>query len=324
MQCQEAHELLSARQCVQGFYKVKALFVIHETTDSMPFEAENVTLCVLRDETHSMKKWIPSFFFLFSRLLPVKAGRVAASLVLKPRKRPRAEAEMKFWSEGVPVPLRSGRAVRSWGEGPVIWLIHGWESRGATFYQLVPELVQAGFNTMVWDGPAHGDSPGERTHVPYQARCLAEDIQQIHADEQPYALIGHSFGGASFALLWQMIQLPPRVVILAAPTRIDQVFSRMAQLLRLGKRSTQAFIIAVEAETGYSMAEASLIQQDFSTETDVLVMHDAEDQEVPFADFQALQSHWQGGKFIATQGLGHKHIKQDKAVFSEILRFLKD
>ncbi|WP_395377410.1 alpha/beta fold hydrolase [Marinicella sp. W31] len=270
-----------------------------------------------------MKKWIPRFFFLLSRLLPVKTAQVAASLVLKPRRLPRADIEMKFWSEGTPIELCSGRALRSWGEGPVIWLIHGWESRGATFYKLVPELVKQGFKTLVWDGPAHGDSPGERTHVPYQAQCLAEDMKQIHGDEPPYALIGHSFGGASFALLADMIRLPARLVIIAAPTRIDLVFSRMAQLLRLGQRSTQAFFKALETETSFSMSDASLVNQDLSINSAVLVLHDQEDKEVPFADFQILKKEWQAGQFVATRGLGHKNIKQDKAVFKEIMGFLR-
>lgn len=270
-----------------------------------------------------LKKLIPFLFHMLSHVMPVTAGKMATRLVFKPRRKPRCAEEMAFWATGKPIQLASGRSLRTWGDGPSVWLIHGWESRGTTFYKLVPVLVEQGFKALVWDGPAHGDSPGESTHVPHYAQCLADDITEIGGDEQPYALLGHSFGGASFAHLSKIHHLPERLVILAAPTQIDQVFQRMAVLLRLNERAAQAFFQAVEDQSGYSMLESSLVTQDLSVDHQVLVIHDQDDQEVPFVDFEKLQDSWKKGQFMSTQGLGHTYIKQDVSVFDRIISFLR-
>jgi len=136
-------------------------------------------------------------------------------------------------------------------------------------------------------------------------------------------LLGHSFGGASFAHLSKIHHLPERLVILAAPTQIDQVFQRMAVLLRLNERAAQAFFQAVEDQSGYSMLESSLVTQDLSVDHQVLVIHDQDDQEVPFVDFEKLQDSWKKGQFMSTQGLGHTYIKQDVSVFDRIISFLR-
>src|SRR5262245_33403196 len=58
----------------------------------------------------------------------------------------------------------------SWGEGPAVYLVHGWGSRGGRLSAYVQPLVDAGFRVVAFDALAHGDSGGRMSSMPQMAR----------------------------------------------------------------------------------------------------------------------------------------------------------
>jgi hypothetical protein len=63
----------------------------------------------------------------------------------------------------VPGPDRRGHTVvgRIWGEGPVVYLQHGWGGHRQQLGALVAPLVAAGYRVVAFDAPSHGESgPG--------------------------------------------------------------------------------------------------------------------------------------------------------------------
>lgn len=269
-----------------------------------------------------MKRIIPYIFRFLSLIRPQLAAQLALRLFLKPRAKPRPQVEMRFLDTGQLVNFDSGRKARTWGEGPVVWLLHGWESQGSTFYKLIPLLVDAGFQAVAWDAPAHGASPGERTHVPDYAESLLKDINQ-GVFSQPVAFVGHSFGGAALSILSKIYPLPGKVVIASAPTRVDKVFFNFTQMIGLNKTAEQQFIELAEKQSGYSLSDCSLINNDFSESRDVLVIHDREDDVIPFSDCEALQKSWKSGDFLVTENLGHRLTIKDDQILKKIIDFIR-
>ena len=268
-----------------------------------------------------MKKIIPHFFRLLSILSPGLAARLALKIFMHPRRKARSKQEMDFLQTGKQISFKSHRKARTWGQGPVIWLLHGWESRGSTFFKLIPLLVNRGFQVVAWDGPAHGDSPGKSTHVPDYARCLSTDInQQLFA--KPMALIGHSFGGAAMAVLFKIHTMPAKVVIVSAPTRIKNIFNGFAKMISLSDKAKNKFISLAESGSGYSLLDGSLISNDMSQSSEVLIIHDREDDVIPFADFKALKETWTSGQFLATDNLGHRLTIKDPDILNRIVDFI--
>ncbi len=268
-----------------------------------------------------MKKLIPKFFKLLSLLSPHLAAQLAAKLFTHPRRKARSDEEMQFLSTGKQIIFKSGRKARIWGEGKVVWLVHGWESRGSTFYKLIPKLVANGYQVIAWDGPAHGDSPGKYSSVPENAEALLEDLQQGLV-EKPIAFIGHSFGGATMAVLAKLYPLPQKIVLASAPTQIQNVFTNFAKLIKLSAKATDVFIAHAEHETGYSLQDVSLTHNDLSLNSEVLIIHDKKDDVIPYADFEALQHTWQGGEFITTEQLGHRLTIKDEEILNTIVAFV--
>lgn len=268
-----------------------------------------------------MKRLIPPFFSLLSFVAPKLAAKLALKLFSHPRRKPRCDEEMAFLATGKQVTFKSLRKARTWGIGPVVWVLHGWESRGSTFYKLMPKLVEKGYQVVAWDGPAHGDSPGDKTHAPDYAMSLSVDLNENLFNE-PVAMVGHSFGGAALAVLSKIQKMPAKVVIVSSPTRVAGVFSRFCKMIKLGDKATQYFVNLSETGSGYTLEDASLIANDISKLSDVLVIHDKGDDVIPYSDFEVLQNKWQSGNFITTEKLGHRMTIKDATIIKSMVTFI--
>ena len=269
-----------------------------------------------------MKKHIPKFFKLMSLLSPQLAAKLALKLFMHPQRKARSTEEMDFLETGQQITFKSQRKARSWGKGAVVWLIHGWESRGSTFYKLIPLLVNNGYQVVAWDGPAHGDSPGNSNSVPKNAKSLSIDMNE-QLFSKPIAIIGHSFGGSTFAVFSKIHELPPKIIVVSAPSRIRNIFTGFAKIIKLSDKATNRFVILAEQVSGYSLEEISLVTNDFSKSHKVLIIHDREDDVIPFADFEVLKKTWTSGQFIATKNLGHRLTIKDPAILNTIVAFIE-
>ena len=55
-----------------------------------------------------------------------------------------------------------------------------------------------------------------------------------------------------------------------------------------------------------------------------LVIHDKDDEDVPYTAGENIHKHLKNSKFILTQELGHRKILGDKKVIQQIANFLKE
>lgn len=100
------------------------------------------------------------------------------------------------------LPTAAGATIHgvSAGQGPAVLLLHGHPQTHATWHQLAPALVQAGYRVVATDLRGYGDSSrpqGGVDHVNYAKRSMALDQVQVmralgHAR---FAVIGHDRGG---------------------------------------------------------------------------------------------------------------------------------
>ena len=68
-------------------------------------------------------------------------------------------------------------------------MVHGWSGRGTQLYAIADKLLENGFMTISFDGPAHGQSSGKTTMMPeFMETCL-----EIDKKYGPFEIgIGHS------------------------------------------------------------------------------------------------------------------------------------
>lgn len=198
-------------------------------------------------------------------------------------------------------------AVYHWGfRGPIVLLAHGWESHAGRWRKIAPPLVQAGYQVLAVDAPAHGRSGGRHfTMVRYAEvlRVLAQRFGPIDT------MIGHSVGGAS--TIWAMSQLKPeqrprKSVILAAFSAMQTVLDGARRTIGAGDKLVEAFDAHVQRVTGAPIAHYSLTRvAEQLGEVDTLLVHDRLDKVTPFRESERLHAAWPGSHLLVTEGYHH-------------------
>ncbi|PCJ51107.1 MAG: hypothetical protein COA74_01195 [Gammaproteobacteria bacterium] len=269
----------------------------------------------------NIKRLIPVLFNSLSNIFPSLAAKIAMELFLTPGSAVRRPEEHELLKTAKEIRFASGCIGHSWGEGPVIFLCHGWGSRGTRFFNLIPKIVEQGYKVVVWDAPAHGFSPGKKTNLTDIAQSLANDL--ITSNITPVGFVGHSMGGVILGVMQKYHRpLPEKVVIVASPTRIPEVFERFFAMIKLSVKAQNIFTAKVKEETGHTYEDFSLVNCELGKNIQALIIHDTGDSEVPYSDFIALKELWDKSIFVTTEDLGHRRILDDQTVINKIVNYL--
>ncbi len=260
---------------------------------------------------------------------PAAAERFSAELFFRPlRTRPASLPSV----DGHPVrrlDIASGGgtiAAWSWGEGPTVLLVHGWEGRGKQMLPLVAPLLAEGYRVVTFDQPAHGSSSGSRVTVLDMARAIRDVAEAvtpvIGLHTALRAVIAHSLGGAATALAIHHGLAVERAVLLAPAAEPSFFARRVAKMLGLDGRRAEGMVgrVLTELRADELSLDVRLLAPSFAMPA--LVLHDPEDDDVPVAHGQGIAAAWPGGRFEETPGLGHRRILRDEGVAKRVSRFV--
>ena len=251
-------------------------------------------------------------------------GELASALYLRPARTRRPPREEGYLEAAQPFTLASpagGLAAWSWGAAgrPLVVLVHGWEGRGSQLGSLAVPLVAAGFRVVTFDGPAHGDSPGEEASVP----LLAQVIAGLPAQLGPvHAVAGHSLGAAGAALA-TTLGLAPRGLVFYAPPlwqrgRLDYAAGRM----QLSPAATRAFFAGVERRTAWPLERVDMRVVARAAPCPLVVFHDPGDADTDYAGSEELVALWPGARLVPCPGRGHNRILTTPEVSAATVRFV--
>ena len=141
-------------------------------------------------------------------------------------------------------------------------------------------------------------------------------------------MVAHSFGAASVAGL--PVRLPggaglPRLVLISAPEGPRVVARRFADFLHLPAGMVTRFVRHIEQETGRPADSFAVATAGPGTGAEqVLVLHDEQDEVIPFAEGRSIAAGWPGARLHATQGLGHNRILRDAGVVQRAVDFIAE
>ncbi|HEX4924893.1 MAG TPA: alpha/beta hydrolase [Bdellovibrionales bacterium] len=207
----------------------------------------------------------------------------------------------------------------SWGDGPTIVLSHGWSGRGSQFFKFVRPLLDAGFSVVVYDAPAHGESPGEMSNYPEFAKAVREVVERVDA----VGVVGHSFGSMAVGLALAQGLRPIPAVLLTMPADPRHYFDLFTQRAGLapGLKEQMFREIANRLNFDWPNLKASVYAPNIKSPA--LILQDPAETAVPWDHATTVAQSWPGAKLVPVHGVGHFKILRTPEVIEQTVEFLK-
>lgn len=238
-----------------------------------------------------------------------------------PTRHPVPERELDVLKTGhrFTIPFR-GMELRawSWGDGPTIVLAHGWSGRGSQYFRFVRPLLDAGFSVVLFDAPAHGESPGTMSNYPEFAAAIHEVVNRVDA----VGLVAHSFGsmGAALALSKGMRQIP--VVLLTMPADPRHYFEIFTQRAGLAPGLKEQMFREIANRLEFNWSELRVAGFAPKLLAPALIFQDPAETAVPWEHALSVSQAWPGAKLVPVPGVGHFKIMRTPEVIEQSVGFL--
>jgi pimeloyl-ACP methyl ester carboxylesterase len=184
---------------------------------------------------------------------------------------------------------------------------------------MVAPLLAMDFRVLAFDAPGHGESPGERSslfHFAHGVERAASVFGPLHA------MVTHSMGGASALWASRNGLLADRVVMVAPPVDLGDFTRALSQTLGLPEDVRGRVHRRLRARFGVPIEDVRAERLASTMRGPLLVVHDENDREVPFACGEAIARAWPGAELVRTSGLGHQRILRDPATVRTIVQFV--
>lgn len=212
-----------------------------------------------------------------------------------------------------------------WGDGPVVYLVHGWAGYASQLAPFVPPLVARGHRVVAFDAPSHGGSaPGAFGPRSSSIPEFAAALTGVVASYGPaHAVVAHSMGCTATAFALNDGLGAGRVALLAPMASPVTYAHQFAAVLGFGERTYRRLLGRVERRVGLPMHrfDVPAIGRSLAVPP-TLVVHDRDDSSTPVTDGETIAAAWAGSRLRVTAGLGHRRILRDPDVVAEVVDFV--
>jgi pimeloyl-ACP methyl ester carboxylesterase len=200
--------------------------------------------------------------------------------------------------------------------------IHGWTGRGTQIANYIKPLNSIGYRVISFDGPAHGNTPGNQTSV----LEFTDVVFALDRHFGPFdAMITHSFGGMVLAYAMSLGLKLERAACICPPKNFQVLIDNFQRILNLPDSVMKVMLRKTFASHGQIMRDAvNTVNNVKNLKCKGLIIHDEDDIEISWHSGEEIAQAWPGARFIKTKGLGHRRIIHDKNVITSIVDFLND
>jgi pimeloyl-ACP methyl ester carboxylesterase len=265
--------------------------------------------------------------FAFGRLGPVFPGLLARVMErlwfqVHPRPVPAREDRWLRSARESTLAFRTGElALYRWGEGPSVLLLHGWGGRASQLGAFVEPLADAGFGVLAIDAPAHGRSPGRATSI-FE---IVDALLTLDRRHGPFAAaITHSFGGMCLGVAVERGLRVERAALISAPAGMAFLLERFASIVQAPEAVVDRFEQRLMHRFGEDL-RASIDTEQVAARMRIpaLIVHDADDRDVPLEQGERVAAAWPGAELVRTEGLGHSRILRSPQVLGRVVAFVR-
>ncbi len=212
-----------------------------------------------------------------------------------------------------------------WGEGPAVYLLHGWAGHREQLAAFVPGLVGRGFKVVAFDAPSHGGSGsgafGARSSsIPEFAGALHAVVAEHGIAE---GIVAHSLGSVAAAVALCDGLRAERVVMIAPMASPASYARYFALVLGFGPRTLRRLTRRVERRVGAPMHHFDVPELGKAVQMPpTLIVHDRGDRSIPVTDGIAIAEAWTSARLRVTSGLGHRRLLREPEVVDAVVDFI--
>ncbi len=211
-------------------------------------------------------------------------------------------------------------AIYSWGEGPTVLLVHGWNGRGTQMGGFAAALANAGYRAIAFDAPGHGRTPGNCSTI----FRIVDAVVVIANEFGPLqGIVSHSFGAMVIARALHTPLSAERVVCINPAAQLDFLIDSFCKTLEISPRIRKAFLQRLEDRYGADIGRQISADENAADLTiPALIIHDRDDKEVPWQQGELLAHAWPDARFMQTRGLGHTRSLRDHKTIQAAVDFI--
>ena len=271
-------------------------------------------------------------FALLERLAPAIGSRWAVELWCTP---PAVDMSLRMppgVAAGEPVEAfwdGHRMAGEAWGDGPLVYLVHGWGGCRAHLAVFVKPLVAKGYRVIAFDLPSHNESESGalaagRTTV---VEC-AEAFRAVVQEHGPaHAVVAHSLGAKAAALAAVRGASIDRMVFLAPMGDFAPYLDLFADRHGFGPRIRAGLQHRLDRRLGTPLVttDICLVADNLQDPLPLLLIHDPDDPDSPYEASERIAEVWPGATLFTTRGLGrlaHYRILRHRPAIDAGLRFI--
>ncbi|WP_454674679.1 alpha/beta fold hydrolase [Achromobacter pestifer] len=208
------------------------------------------------------------------------------------------------------------------GVGPTVVLAHGIHSHLGSMVPIAEQLLDLGYEVVLFDVPAHGEAAGAGTD-PVQVRDFIRKVcgrlGNVHA------VVSHSLGG-----LWALSAMhqgfrAEAFVSISTPSTTRFLVEKFVQLNQLGHDVETALCDELQRRYGATLwTDYSPRHIAGGLDMPGLVIHGGSDDFVPPAHADELHRAWPGSTLEIVDGAGHFEILGLSKVGRRVGTYLQD
>ncbi len=262
--------------------------------------------------------WLRTSFSLGGLVAPSLTAAAAESLFFRTRRNSPRPGEREVL-ESASTSSVADMKTWSWGEGPTVLLVHGWNGRGSQLGAFVEPLVASGYRVVAFDAYGHGESPGNSMSIPELASCIQQVADGVGG---LYGVIAHSMGGAATTVALSNGLTLERAVFVSPPSDPKMFLKVFSDALGIPEEVRTRLKGRVERRVGITMENMRADRIASSMHAPLLVVHDRNDKEVPVDSGQRIAQAWPNADLIITEGLGHQRILRSEHVTNVAVSFI--
>ena len=270
-------------------------------------------------------------FTLLERFAPAIGARWALELWCTP---PTTDTSLRMppgVTTGSPVEaFWDGHRVagQAWGDGPPVYLVHGWGGCQAHLGVFIRPLVTAGYRVIAFDLPSHNES--ERGALASGRTTIVECARAVHAVIEAHgparAVVAHSLGAKAAAYAAAEGAPIERMVFLAPMGDFGHYLQLFADRYGFGPRILGGLRRLLDRRLGVALLDTDIpVSATRVRDVPLLTVHDPDDPDSPYETSEYVVAAWPGANLLTTRGLGrlaHYRILRHRPAIDATVAFI--